>query len=209
MALINCRECGNQISDEAINCIHCGCLIKKEEKKYCKDCGNELNNNVNMCIHCGCPVNYENEEKGNLQDNYENEIEIARVEFDYDKIDKHTKIFLTLTIVFIILVATFLLAVPCLIFYIVAKGSKNNTIILTNKRIKGSLQFLGETKIDIPLDKIESIGSNIGFFGIETININSGATNSGTSASYILNGEDFCNKTRIEIEKYKSKMYKS
>lgn len=33
MALINCRECGKQISDEAINCVHCGCPIIKKKAK--------------------------------------------------------------------------------------------------------------------------------------------------------------------------------
>lgn len=32
MALINCRECGKQISDMATNCIHCGCPIEKQEE---------------------------------------------------------------------------------------------------------------------------------------------------------------------------------
>lgn len=28
MALIRCPECGNEISDKAEKCIHCGCPIK-------------------------------------------------------------------------------------------------------------------------------------------------------------------------------------
>lgn len=31
MALINCKECGKEISDRASNCIYCGCPICKEE----------------------------------------------------------------------------------------------------------------------------------------------------------------------------------
>ena len=29
MSLINCRNCGKQISDKAQRCIHCGCPIEK------------------------------------------------------------------------------------------------------------------------------------------------------------------------------------
>lgn len=32
MALINCKDCGNEISDKAKQCVFCGCPIKKEGK---------------------------------------------------------------------------------------------------------------------------------------------------------------------------------
>ena len=32
MALIKCNECGKEISDKAINCIHCGCPMNNQEK---------------------------------------------------------------------------------------------------------------------------------------------------------------------------------
>ena len=32
MALITCPECGQQVSDRAAQCIHCGCPLSKEEK---------------------------------------------------------------------------------------------------------------------------------------------------------------------------------
>ena len=34
MALINCKECGKEISDMAKMCPHCGCLIKKKGKGF-------------------------------------------------------------------------------------------------------------------------------------------------------------------------------
>ena len=37
MALINCPECGNQVSDKATNCPHCGNPI--DTKTYCPKCG--------------------------------------------------------------------------------------------------------------------------------------------------------------------------
>lgn len=33
MALIKCSECGKEISDKAITCIHCGCPINNEKYK--------------------------------------------------------------------------------------------------------------------------------------------------------------------------------
>lgn len=33
MALINCQECGSEISDTAVTCPHCGCKNVKEEAK--------------------------------------------------------------------------------------------------------------------------------------------------------------------------------
>ncbi len=33
MALITCPECGNQVSDKADNCVHCGCPIKIIQEK--------------------------------------------------------------------------------------------------------------------------------------------------------------------------------
>ena len=56
MALINCVECGKEISDRAITCPNCGCPNEKEEKKLCIECGNELNPNDIECPNCGCPI---------------------------------------------------------------------------------------------------------------------------------------------------------
>ncbi|SHJ03454.1 zinc-ribbon domain-containing protein [Dethiosulfatibacter aminovorans DSM 17477] len=39
MALIKCSECGNQISDRAEVCIHCGCPVSEMDKQ-------EVNNNI-------------------------------------------------------------------------------------------------------------------------------------------------------------------
>lgn len=40
MALINCAECGKQVSDLAACCPHCGAPVEK--KIYCKECGNQV-----------------------------------------------------------------------------------------------------------------------------------------------------------------------
>lgn len=59
MAMINCPECGQEISDKAKKCIHCGKVfveeVTKEEIK-CGECGAILSETDEMCPNCGCPV---------------------------------------------------------------------------------------------------------------------------------------------------------
>lgn len=53
MALITCSECGQQISDRAKACPHCG--FDMSAPKY-PDCGTYLPAGVAACPQCGCPV---------------------------------------------------------------------------------------------------------------------------------------------------------
>ena len=53
MALINCPECGQKISDKASACIHCGCPIEKN--KTCPECGSVVNESDTVCKTCGFP----------------------------------------------------------------------------------------------------------------------------------------------------------
>lgn len=62
MALIRCEECGKEISDKSIKCVHCGCPINNEENKsVCSECGKQLKQGSNICDYCGYSVN----DKGN------------------------------------------------------------------------------------------------------------------------------------------------
>ena len=56
MALINCPECGGQISDKATACVHCGYVLVKEQKILCPECGAEIDANASICGNCGCPI---------------------------------------------------------------------------------------------------------------------------------------------------------
>ena len=57
MALINCPYCGNQISDKAESCVHCGkLLIKGKGMRHCPECGSVLTEQDKTCPKCGCPV---------------------------------------------------------------------------------------------------------------------------------------------------------
>lgn len=57
MALIKCPECGQQVSDKAKSCIHCGFPIEEhvekieENKTTCQNCGS---NNINPRGWCNC-----------------------------------------------------------------------------------------------------------------------------------------------------------
>lgn len=56
MAMISCPQCGEQISDRAKECPHCGFRPIQEEIIYCAECGTELDNSATTCPNCGCPV---------------------------------------------------------------------------------------------------------------------------------------------------------
>lgn len=57
MALIQCSECGAQISDLAKSCPHCGAPIKVPCK--CMECGHIVSPNAIMCPQCGVPLKNE------------------------------------------------------------------------------------------------------------------------------------------------------
>lgn len=53
MAMINCPECGKEISDKAISCPNCGAIIKK---KFCQHCGEQIDSDCVICPKCGKQV---------------------------------------------------------------------------------------------------------------------------------------------------------
>jgi len=53
MALINCNECGKEISDKATSCPHCGAPV---EKKFCIHCGSQIDKDCIVCPKCGKQV---------------------------------------------------------------------------------------------------------------------------------------------------------
>lgn len=56
MAMIECPDCGRQISDKARYCVHCGIRFKAEEKRLCAECGAVLEDGSAVCSICGCPI---------------------------------------------------------------------------------------------------------------------------------------------------------
>lgn len=53
MALIKCKECGEEISSNAKACPHCG---YKNEISVCPECGKEVNESDANCPACGYPL---------------------------------------------------------------------------------------------------------------------------------------------------------
>jgi ribosomal protein L40E len=55
--MINCPECGAEISDKAKKCIHCGKVLIEEKAsiKVCSECGKEAPADATECPYCGCP----------------------------------------------------------------------------------------------------------------------------------------------------------
>ena len=56
MAMMECPNCGEKVSDKAKKCVHCGAILIPEVKKYCQECGTELETEAEVCPNCGCPV---------------------------------------------------------------------------------------------------------------------------------------------------------
>lgn len=61
MAIIQCPECGQDISDKAKKCIHCGRILIEDvqPKRFCAECGKEIPIDSQECPFCGCPVEQE------------------------------------------------------------------------------------------------------------------------------------------------------
>ena len=54
MSLINCSECGKEVSDKAKKCIYCGKIFAEEIR--CSECGNVLSETDGICPKCGFPI---------------------------------------------------------------------------------------------------------------------------------------------------------
>lgn len=60
MALFNCPQCGQPVSEKAKFCPHCGYAVPNSaytngEYKKCPECGAEYLSNTAYCPNCGCP----------------------------------------------------------------------------------------------------------------------------------------------------------
>lgn len=59
MSLIKCPECGKEVSDKALACIHCGFPLQKAVEEtipkiqYCPYCGKQNTIESTFCAYCG------------------------------------------------------------------------------------------------------------------------------------------------------------
>lgn len=66
MALINCPECGKEISDTSTNCIHCGYHLSNSSSRICVGCGAALKDDEDYCEKCGAYNALQKKSKFNL-----------------------------------------------------------------------------------------------------------------------------------------------
>lgn len=226
MALINCKECGKEISDMAIACVHCGCPVKVEENKIiCKECGIEKSDDSSICKNCGCPIDNSKVQMQNIDDIEESEI--ISILLDKKKLKIFKMIYLILGIIFMLVCFIFIkpafiymiedsmmaFFIPVVVFgsfgitflskaYLYKKYDRNQ-LVLTNKRLRGQINFvLSTTYINIPIERIDSVVVVKDFF---TSGITMMSNNLAKSVYYVLNAEEFVDKTIKEIEKYKNR----
>lgn len=66
--LIECPECGKEISSKAKKCVHCGKVFVEEKRltKLCDDCGKEVSVDSTECPFCGCPFEGQTLQKSNI-----------------------------------------------------------------------------------------------------------------------------------------------
>ena len=64
MALMNCPNCGKQISDKSTKCVHCDYELIKLEKR-CPECQEIINDDTLICPKCGFPIDKTKEETNN------------------------------------------------------------------------------------------------------------------------------------------------
>ena len=77
MGLMKCPVCGEDISDQAETCVHCGAHIEKGE--YCRDCGHLLKSTDEFCPKCGRPVKRPKYPQPSKKDNLIRNIVIAAI----------------------------------------------------------------------------------------------------------------------------------
>lgn len=56
MAIIQCPNCGEAVSDKAKRCVHCNYELIPDDKRFCPECDAELDGTEKVCPKCGCPI---------------------------------------------------------------------------------------------------------------------------------------------------------
>lgn len=103
MAMILCPCCGEQISEHAKKCIHCGYVLLEEPKRTCPECGAEIEENASVCAKCGYPIEPIEEE------HEPQKVEIAKVSMRVDK-KKVTK-YVAITVAVVAVIVAIVLGV--------------------------------------------------------------------------------------------------
>ena len=211
MALINCSECGKEISDRAAACPNCGCPVNSNKEIFGAS-QESINNDISKP----------------QQEMINDEIIISEIIIDEERVLGVKKllniIYVALGIVIYIImylidpylfmygnegtVAIFIFYfIPCGILVLllnkIIKKNLSNTLILTNKRIKGCVNYLLSTvEIDFPLNKINSIFVTHLVFDINGLSLSS-SVDKTKHLRFVKNAHEFREKTIEEIQKNK------
>jgi len=171
----------------------------------CAECGKEFSDKANACPNCACPVE---RKKENIKEFEEKEI--LSIKLDINKMRKVR----TMLVVFAILCFVVGILIPMFMFFWVFslmflpiwylyKKMEDNKLILTNKRLKGSLNmFFSNTSINIPLERLDNIVVNKDVFSTGIIIM---SNNIKKGVGFVLNADEFVDTTMKEIEKYKNR----
>lgn len=130
MAMIKCPECGQEISDKAKKCVHCGKVLIEEKSttKICSDCGKENPIDAIECIYCGCSFENKKETKNFI-----------------NRINMHKNIFIGIGLVVIcisILLVYLIYNSNSKYYYNGIKwGTDYNTVI---KKLEGKIEYIDD-----------------------------------------------------------------
>lgn len=104
MALIQCPNCGEQVSDKSVKCVHCGQVLKEEPPKkiICKECGAELEEGIKACTKCGCPVELEKMEEAPQK------VEVTNLKLNIDKNKRKLLIAIVAVIIVVVIGGIFI-----------------------------------------------------------------------------------------------------
>ncbi len=121
MAMIKCPECGQEISDKAKKCVHCGKILINDTPvtRVCIECGEENPIDATECIHCGCPF-----EKEEITEEHDEKKETNSITTPIKKKNKLNRFIFPIMIIGIVALAAFLFTV------IIPKNTYNNAITL-------------------------------------------------------------------------------
>lgn len=192
MALIKCEECGKEVSDKAKVCVHCGCPIEIK------------------AVQINVEEQIEHKEDNEVKiTEYKDEKEVDRL-----KLDKKGITSMQILIVVIGLATLFsgglgvIMGIICFAVAIICESYKRNELVLTNKRVKGKIGWLGSLDIiDIPLDRVDAITTNFNdLLKIESLQLSSNTKK--WTVVYTSDASMFCDNVLSQIEKYKKYLNK-